>query len=113
MRQRRVRTPNRATAINKPIQRPDTYQRLPEDVQLNSCEQQPVHTYGLTAGTLTVFFHTNRHRKDRPQYAGSRSTRIMPMSCDTFELVRAARRCAEAAWPKGQAAKFGFTKAGV
>jgi hypothetical protein len=49
MRQRRVRTPNRATAINKPIQRPDTYQRLPEDVQLNSCEQQPVHTYGLTA----------------------------------------------------------------
>ena len=49
MRQRRVRTPNRATAINKPIQRPDTYQRLPEDVQLNSCEQQPVHTYGLFA----------------------------------------------------------------
>ena len=46
MRQRRVRTPNRATAINKPIQRPDTYQRLPEDVQLNSCEQQPVHTLG-------------------------------------------------------------------
>ena len=35
------------------------------------------------------------------------------MSCDTFELVRAARRCAEAAWPKGQAAAFGFTKAGV
>ncbi len=30
--------------ILKPIQRPDTYQRLPEDVQLNSCEQQPVHT---------------------------------------------------------------------
>jgi hypothetical protein len=46
MRQRRVRTPNRATAIDKPIQRPDTYQRLPEDVQLNSCEQQPVHTLG-------------------------------------------------------------------
>jgi hypothetical protein len=44
MRQRRVRTPNRATANDKPIQRPDTYQRLPEDVQLNSCEQQPVHT---------------------------------------------------------------------
>ncbi len=33
--------------ILKPIQRPDTYQRLPEDVQLNTCEQQPVHTFGL------------------------------------------------------------------
>ena len=31
---------------HKPIQRPDTYQRLPEDVQLNTCEQQPVHTLG-------------------------------------------------------------------
>ena len=32
---------------HKPIQRPDTYQRLPEDMQLNTCEQQPVHTFGL------------------------------------------------------------------
>jgi hypothetical protein len=32
-----------------PIQRPDTYQRLPEDMQLNTCEQQPVHTFGLEA----------------------------------------------------------------
>ena len=32
--------------ILKPIQRPDTYQRLPENVQLNTCEQQPVHTLG-------------------------------------------------------------------
>ena len=31
---------------HKPIQRPDTYQRLPEDMQLNTCEQQPVHTSG-------------------------------------------------------------------
>ena len=31
---------------HKPIQRPDTYQRLPEDMQLNTCEQQPVHTLG-------------------------------------------------------------------
>lgn len=74
---------------------------------------EKLRQHGLVAGTLTVFFHTNRHRKDRPQYAGSRSTRITPMSSDTFELVQAARRCANAAWPKGQAAKFGFTKAGV
>ena len=37
--------------ILKPIQRPDTYQRLPEDVQLNTCEQQPVHT-GLGAAKV-------------------------------------------------------------
>lgn len=37
--------------ILKPIQRPDTYQRLPEDVQLITCEQQPVHTSGLGPGT--------------------------------------------------------------
>ena len=35
------------------------------------------------------------------------------MSSDTFDLVDAARRCAQAAWPKGQATPFGFTKAGV
>ena len=67
----------------------------------------------LAAGTLTVFFHTNRHRPDRPQYASSRSIQLSPMSCDTFELVRAARKCAIAAWPKANPNQYGFTKAGV
>lgn len=35
------------------------------------------------------------------------------MSSDTFDLVEAARRCAQAAWPKGRSASFGFTNAGV
>ena len=74
---------------------------------------EKLRQHGLVAGTLTVFFHTNRHRPDRPQYAGSRSTRMAPMSCDTFDLVQAARRCAAAAWPKGLLPKYGFTKAGV
>lgn len=68
---------------------------------------------GLVAGTLTVFFHTNRHKQDRPQYAASRSIQLSPMSCDTFELVRAARQCAGAAWPKVNSHQYGFTKAGV
>jgi DNA polymerase V len=68
---------------------------------------------GLVAGTLTVFFHTNRHKPDRPQYAASRSIQLSPMSCDTFELVRAARQCARAAWPKANSCQYGFTKAGV
>ena len=67
----------------------------------------------LAAGTLTVFFHTNRHKPDRPQYAGSRSIQLSPMSCDTFELVNAARKCALAAWPKAHSNQYGFTKAGV
>ena len=56
--------------------------------------------HGLVAGTLTVLFHTNRHRADRPQHAGSRSTRLTPMSSNTLDLVAAAKRCALAAWPK-------------
>jgi len=67
--------------------------------------------HGLVAGTLTAFFHTNRHKQGAAQYAGSRSTRLVPMSADTFDLVQAARRCAEAAWPK--AGSYGFTKAGI
>lgn len=74
---------------------------------------EKLRQHGLVAGSLTVFFHTNRHRADRPQYAGSRTARLMPMSSDTFELVSAARRCAEAAWPKTPGKAFGFTKAGV
>lgn len=74
---------------------------------------EKLRKHGLVAGTVTVFFHTNRHRPDKPQYSGSRSTRLMPMSSDTFDLVEAARRCAQAAWPKAQAGVFGFIKAGV
>ena len=74
---------------------------------------EKLRKHGLVAGSLTVFFHTNRHRQDRPQYASSRSTRMTPMSSDTFELVEAARRCTEAGWPKASTDAFGFTKAGI
>ena len=55
--------------------------------------------HGLVAGTMTVFFYTNRHRQDRPQYADSRSTQLTQMSSDKFDLVGAGKRCALAAWP--------------
>jgi DNA polymerase V len=74
---------------------------------------EKLRRHGLVAGTLTVFFHTNRHRPDRPQYAASKSTRMAPMSSDTLELVAAAKRCALAAWPKTGAGAYAFTKAGV
>ena len=74
---------------------------------------EKLRQHGLVAGTLTVFFHTNRHRPDRPQYAGSRTTRLAPMSSDTLDLVAAAKRCARAAWPKPGGPVYAFTKAGV
>ncbi len=74
---------------------------------------EKLRRHGLVAGSLTAFFHTNRHRQDRPQYSGSRTTRLTPMSSDTFDLVEAARRCAKAAWPKARDDTFAFTKAGI
>lgn len=74
---------------------------------------EKLRQHGLVAGTLTVFFHTNRHRQDRPQYAGFRTTRLTPMSSDTFELVAAAKRCAIVAWPKATSQSYAFTKAGI
>ena len=74
---------------------------------------EKLRKHGLVAGTLTVFFHTNKHRPDRPQYTASRTTRMTPMSSDTFDLVEAARHCAEAAWPKSDVKSYGFTKAGI
>ncbi|MCA1777700.1 MAG: Y-family DNA polymerase, partial [Loktanella sp.] len=70
---------------------------------------EKLRRHGLVAGTVTVFFHTNRHRPDRPQYAGSRTTRLAPMSSDTLDLVKAARRCAQAAWPKSGTSGYAFT----
>ena len=73
---------------------------------------EKLRQHGLVAGTLTVIFHTNKHRLDRPQWSAARSTKLTPMSSDTFDLVEAARRCVRAAWPK-DGKPYGFTKAGV
>ena len=75
---------------------------------------EKLRQHGLVAGTFTAFFHTNRHRPDRPQHGASRSTALFGMSNDTLALVQAARRCLESAW-KGDRDNNGFayTKAGV
>ncbi len=70
---------------------------------------EKLRMHGLVAGRLTVFFHTNRNRPDRPQYGGSRTVALHPMSSDSFELIAAARRAAEKAWRNG----FAYTKAGI
>jgi len=70
---------------------------------------EKLRSHGLVAGQLTVFFHTNRHKRDRPQHHGSRRLSLQPMTDDSLELLAAARRGVEAAWRDG----FAYTKAGV
>lgn len=70
---------------------------------------EKLRSHGLVAGQLTVFFHTNPHRRDLPQYHGSRRLSLHPMTADSLELIAAARRGVEAAWRDGHA----YTKAGI
>jgi len=70
---------------------------------------EKLRSHGLVAARLTVFFHTNRHKPERPQYGASRMVHLHPMTSDSFELIAAARRGARHAWRDG----FAYTKAGV
>mgnify|MGYP005991763973 CR=1 FL=1 len=70
---------------------------------------EKLRSHGLVAGQLTVFFHTNPHRRDQRQYQGSRRMALHPMTADSLELLAAARRGVESAWRDGCA----FIKAGV
>jgi DNA polymerase V len=70
---------------------------------------EKLRSHGLVAARLTAFFHTNRHKPDRPQYAGSRTVTLHPMTNDSLELIAAARRGAERVWRDG----YAYTKAGI
>ena len=70
---------------------------------------EKLRQHGLVASRLTVFFHTNRHKPDRPQYAASRTLPLHPMTSDSLELIAAARRGAEKGWRDG----YAYTKAGI
>ncbi|MCJ8139329.1 Y-family DNA polymerase [Falsirhodobacter halotolerans] len=75
---------------------------------------EKLRQHGLVAGTITVFYHTNKHKPDRPQTSASRSVKLSPMTNNTFDMVAAAMRAAKAGW-KGDPAGgvYGYTKAGV
>jgi DNA polymerase V len=70
---------------------------------------EKLRSHGLVAARLTVFFHTNRFKPDRPQYSASRMINLHPMTSDSFELTAAARRGVEHAWRDG----FAISKAGI
>jgi DNA polymerase V len=63
------------------------------------------------AGRLTAFFHTSNFRDDGLRHHGQRGTRLVPMTADTRELIGAALRCVEAAWPGERGCRY--VKAGV
>lgn len=70
---------------------------------------EKLRRHGLVAARLTVFFHTNRFKPDRPQYSASRMMALHPMTNDSFELIAAARRGVEHGWRDG----YAITKAGI
>ena len=70
---------------------------------------EKLRSHGLLAGQLTVFFHTNKHKRDRPQYSAARRVSLQPMTADSLELLAAARRGVEASWRDG----YEFSKAGI
>ncbi|MCO6363706.1 Y-family DNA polymerase [Paracoccus sp. 08] len=75
---------------------------------------EKLRQHGLVAGTMTVFYHTNPHKPDRPRHSFSRSIRLRPMSNHTFDLVDAAVAAARRGWkgdPSGNG--YGYTKAGI
>lgn len=77
---------------------------------------EKLRQHSLVAGSLTAFYNTSRFRTNNAQHRASRTARLTPMSNDTFDLVGAARRCAEAAWQgprdKNQGG-FEYAKSGI
>jgi DNA polymerase V len=69
---------------------------------------EKLREHGLVAGQLAAFVHTSAFRQGPQRYA-ARSTRLVPVTADTRELVAAAGRCIRAAWRDG----FSYVKAGV
>ncbi|MGI4731237.1 MAG: Y-family DNA polymerase [Janthinobacterium lividum] len=70
---------------------------------------EKLRSHGLVAARITAFFHTNRHKPDRPQYAASRTMTLHPMTNDSLELIAAVRFGAERIWRDG----YAYTKAGL
>lgn len=75
---------------------------------------EKLRQHRLVAGTLTVFYHTNPHKLDRPRYSASCNVRLRPMLNHTFDLVDAAVSAARRRW-KGDASgnSYAYVKAGI
>ena len=68
---------------------------------------EKLRRHGLQAAAMQVFMHTNRFNGD-PSYSNQRTIEIEP-TADSFALIKAATRAAEALWRDG----YRYAKAGV
>lgn len=75
---------------------------------------EKLRQHGLVAGTLTAFFNTNPYKLTSRQHKASRTTKLTPMSNDTFDLLNAAKRCAESGWKGIKSGNgYAYSKAGI
>jgi nucleotidyltransferase/DNA polymerase involved in DNA repair len=51
---------------------------------------EKLRSHGLVAARLTAFFHTNKHKPERPQYGGSRMVTLHPMTNERLVTTIAA-----------------------
>ncbi|MEJ5978866.1 Y-family DNA polymerase [Novosphingobium sp. PS1R-30] len=70
---------------------------------------EKLRQHGLVARRVTVSFHTNPHKPERPQYSATRTLSAQPMTNDGLVILGLARRGVESAWREG----YGITKAGI
>ncbi len=70
---------------------------------------EKLREHGLVAARMLVFFHTNKHKPDRPQHYARQMMNLHPMTQDSLQLVATARRAVEQIHREG----FGYTKAGL
>lgn len=107
-----VPPPRKGLAVTRSFGRPvETLEELREAVAAYATRAgEKLRQHGLVAGRVSTFFHTSPHR-DGPQYHASRMSRLLPMTSDTCQLIAAALRCVDAAWPPR--GRYAFVKAGV
>lgn len=75
---------------------------------------EKLRQHGLVAGQITAFFHTKAFSKNAPQHSASRTVQLKPMTNNSFDLVQAVSRCAQAAWKCDRNNNgYGYTKAGL
>lgn len=106
-----VEPPRKGTAVTRSFGTPvtDLDTLMGAIAQYAMRAEEKLRDHGLVAGRLTVFFHTNPHKPERPQYSATRGLSMQPMTNDSLELLSYARRGVERAWRDG----YGITKAGV
>ena len=97
----------RSRSFGKPVTR---WEDMSEAIASHSTRAaEKLRMEGATAGYISVFMHTNRHRSDLPQWSGSGSFELQPPSDVTPIIVRNALRIGERIWRDG----YAYKKAGV